>query len=111
MSTTDVSPPPPNIGGYDTRLIIEWVRGNPTKSKNPDVLYLFGPGTPLAPMRQVSGLEGASGGLSGSAVIHLQWIPPLMNLKNNDIDNDLAEGGTAMTQVNEEPLTFLELYS
>ncbi|GFW33516.1 hypothetical protein TNCV_2210511 [Trichonephila clavipes] len=34
-----------------------------------------------------------------------------MNLKHNDIADDLAKGDTSMIQVNEEPLTYLELYS
>ncbi|GFV83329.1 RNase H domain-containing protein [Trichonephila clavipes] len=38
-------------------------------------------------------------------------IPSLVNLKYNDIADDLAKGGTSMTQVNEEPLLYLELYS
>ncbi|GFV93613.1 RNase H domain-containing protein [Trichonephila clavipes] len=41
--------------------------------------------------------------LSGSAVIHLQWIPSHVNLKYNDIADDLAKGGTSMTQKQPPP--------
>ncbi|GFR29478.1 RNase H domain-containing protein [Trichonephila clavata] len=34
-----------------------------------------------------------------------------VNFKYDDVADDLAKGGTSMTQVNEEPLTYLELYS
>ncbi|GFT05594.1 hypothetical protein TNCV_1044641 [Trichonephila clavipes] len=49
--------------------------------------------------------------LSGSAMILLQWIPFHVNLKYNYIVDDLAKGGILMTQINEEPLSHLELYS
>ncbi|GFR15726.1 uncharacterized protein TNCT_286851 [Trichonephila clavata] len=48
---------------------------------------------------------------SGSAVFHLQRIPSHVNLKYDDIADGLTKGGTSMPQANEEPLTYLELYS
>ncbi|GFX26281.1 RNase H domain-containing protein [Trichonephila clavipes] len=49
--------------------------------------------------------------LSGSAMIHQQSIKSHVNLKYNDLANDLTKGSTSMAQVNEKHLTYLELYS
>ncbi|GBO32297.1 hypothetical protein AVEN_186963-1 [Araneus ventricosus] len=49
--------------------------------------------------------------LCNTCVLHLQWIPPHVNLKYNDIADGLAKEGTTMPQAYVEPLTYLELYS
>ncbi|GBN47983.1 hypothetical protein AVEN_22011-1 [Araneus ventricosus] len=49
--------------------------------------------------------------LRNSCVLHLQWIPSHVNLKYNDIADNLAKDGTTMPQVYVEPLTYFELYS
>ncbi|GBN06543.1 hypothetical protein AVEN_238096-1 [Araneus ventricosus] len=49
--------------------------------------------------------------LCNTCVLHLQWIPPHVNLKYDDIADSLAKEGTTMPQAQVEPLTYLELYS
>ncbi|GBL73308.1 hypothetical protein AVEN_159344-1 [Araneus ventricosus] len=49
--------------------------------------------------------------LCNSCVLHLQWIPSHVNLKYNDIADNLAKAGNSMPHAYVEPLTYLELYS
>ncbi|GBN33311.1 hypothetical protein AVEN_69923-1 [Araneus ventricosus] len=49
--------------------------------------------------------------LCNSCVLHLQWMSSRVNLKYNDIADNLDKEGTTMPQAHVEPLTYLELYS
>ncbi|GBM87256.1 hypothetical protein AVEN_184794-1 [Araneus ventricosus] len=49
--------------------------------------------------------------LYNSCVLHVQWIPSHVNLKYNDIADNLAKEGTTMPQAYVEPFPYLELYS
>ncbi|GBM61347.1 hypothetical protein AVEN_150492-1 [Araneus ventricosus] len=70
----------------------------------------------LANWRDVSDWRGVDifnklKALCYSCVLHLQWIPPHVNLKYNDIADGLAKEGTTMPQANVEPFIYLQLYS
>ncbi|GBM56482.1 hypothetical protein AVEN_126294-1 [Araneus ventricosus] len=49
--------------------------------------------------------------LCNSCALLLQWIPSHVNLKKNDIADDLAKEDTTMPLAYVEPLTYNELYS
>ncbi|GBM64993.1 hypothetical protein AVEN_14084-1 [Araneus ventricosus] len=49
--------------------------------------------------------------LSVSYRIHLQWIPPHVNIQGNEIAYALAKAGADDASVPSAPLTYLELFS
>ncbi|GBM48158.1 hypothetical protein AVEN_138293-1 [Araneus ventricosus] len=49
--------------------------------------------------------------LSVSYLIHLQWIPSLVNIQGNEITDALAKAGADDASVTSAPLTYLELFS